>query len=320
MTVKVKLHPSLPFNFGGLDEELSSFENASFVILPVPYDLTASYGSGTRNGPLSIIEASTHMELYDEELKSNTYEGGIHTMLQMEPTTLGPEEMIKRVFEASSYIVKSNKIPVMFGGEHSITLGMVKALKKKYPKLSVLQFDAHADMRESYQDNKFNHACVARRISEVCPIVQVGIRSLSTEEADFLKNNSEARSQKTEKTYHAPHTTHHGIYTYYASDLRNGLPMDAICNNLTEHVFITIDLDVFDPSIMPATGTPEPGGMGWYEVLDLLRVVASGSKRMVGFDVVELSPIPGNIAPNFLAAKLVYRIMGYILRSMKSKG
>ncbi len=295
---------TLPFNFGGLDEKFSSFRNAGFVILPVPYDLTASYGSGMRGGPLAIIEASTHMELYDEELKANTYKAGIHTMSLLESTTLGAEEMIQRVYEVSDRIVKAKKIPVMLGGEHSITLGLVKALKKKHPNLSVLQFDAHADMRDSYQENRFNHACVARRISEVCPIVQVGIRSLSKEEADFLKQG--ARDKKS------------GISTYYAPGLQNGFPVDEICNRLTEDVFITIDLDVFDPSIMPATGTPEPGGLGWYDVISILKGAAS-KKRIVGFDVVELSPIPGNIAPNFLAAKLVYRVMGYIIKNSKFK-
>lgn len=190
-----KLPITLPFNFGGLEGRLSSFKNANFVILSVPYDLTASYGSGMRNGPLAIIEASTHMELYDEELRANTYEAGIHILPLLESTTLGPEEMIHRVHEASQYILKEKKIPVMLGGEHSITLGMVNALKKKYPNLSVLQFDAHADMRDSYQDNPFNHACVARRISKVCPLVQVGIRSLSAEEAKFLSQ----KSGKTQK-------------------------------------------------------------------------------------------------------------------------
>lgn len=309
VTAMTNLPPILPFNFGGLDEKLSSFKNARFVILPVPYDLTASYGSGIRDGPLAIIEASTHMELYDEELRANTYEAGIHTLSQMKPTTLGHEEIIKRVQEASSYIIKSNKIPVMLGGEHSITLGMVKALKKKYPNLSVLQFDAHADMRDSYQDNPFNHACVARRISEICPIVQVGIRSLSEDEAIFLRKGAKRQKQK--------------ITTYYA-DIKNGKfssqtkLWSKIVKHLTNDVFITIDLDVFDPSIMPAIGTPEPGGMGWYDVLGILKAVIA-KKNTVGFDVVELCPIPGNIAPNFLAAKLIYRIMGYITKSSKLK-
>lgn len=314
------LPATMQLNFGSLDDRLSSFRTANFVVLPVPYDLTASYGSGMRNGPLAIIEASMHMELYDEELRTNTYKAGIHTLPLLEPTTLGPDEMIHRVYKASEYIIKAKKTPVMIGGEHSITLGMARALKKIYPNLSVLQFDAHADMRDSYQDNPFNHACIARRLSEICPVVQVGIRSLSDEEAKFLKQRSEAGSRKQGLRAKRPGDTSYClVITYYASDMQNGFSAEDICSRLTNEVFITIDLDVFDPSIMPATGTPEPGGMGWYDVLGILKTVAS-RKKVVGFDVVELSPIPGNIAPNFLAAKLVYRIMGYIQKNQKAKG
>lgn len=287
-------------NFGGLPKEVLEKRPATYSILPVPYDLTASYISGMRNGPRAIIEASTHMELYDEELGCEPYEAGIETLAFLEPTALGPEEMIRRVRGVVASILGSGRIPVLLGGEHSVTLGMVQALLQKYPDLSVLQLDAHADMRDAYQDSPFNHACVARRISELCPIVQVGIRSLSVEEADFLK--AEAKAGKKAKSR---------IKTYYAKEILKGISWDRVVKGLTDDICITVDLDVFDPSIMPATGTPEPGGLGWYDALDVLRTAIS-SKRVVGFDVVELCPLPGNIAPDFLAAKLVYKMMGYM--------
>ncbi|TAN62336.1 agmatinase [bacterium] len=292
-------------NFGGLPEELLKKKKKRFSVLPVPYDLTASYISGMRNGPRAIIDASTHMELYDDELGCEPCNAGIETLLFLEATALGPEEMIKRVKAAGSVIIASGRLPVLIGGEHSVTLGLVQALLKKHPKMSVLQLDAHADMRDEYQDSPFNHACVARRISELCPIVQAGIRSLSIEEAEFLssvKNGKGTRRNKRIKTFSA-HETLGGV-------------ADDVSASLTDEVFITVDLDVFDPAIMPATGTPEPGGLFWYDALDLLRKVIS-KKKIVGFDVVELCPLPGNIAPDFLAAKLVYKMMGYINEGLK---
>lgn len=286
-------------NFGGLPKEVLDRKKARYSVLPVPYDLTASYISGMRNGPRAIIEASTHMELYDEELKCEPYEAGIETLPFLEPTALGPEEMIKKVRTATDGILASGKVPVLLGGEHSVTLGAVQSLLDKYPELSVLQLDAHADMRDAYQDSPFNHACVARRISEVCPIVQVGIRSLSVEEAEFLSARKAGRKKAAAN-----------IKTHYAMEAVKTIG-DKVARELTGDVFITVDLDVFDPSIMPATGTPEPGGLLWYDALCVLRKIIE-KKRVVGFDVVELCPLPGNIAPDFLAAKLVYKIMGYM--------
>jgi agmatinase len=284
-------------NFGGLEGEEYATEEVRFSILPVPYDLTSSYVSGARNGPVAIIEASTHMETYDEELCLEPWKAGIETLPMLEATTLGPGEMVKKVRFEVAGILERGKIPVILGGEHSVTIGLVMALTEIYPDLSVLQLDAHADLRESYQDSPFNHACVARRISELCPIVQVGTRSLSSGEAEFLKSMN--RKDKP------------AIKAHYATAIIKGVSWGEVVEDLTDDVFITIDLDVFDPSIMPATGTPEPGGLGWYDVLGLLRTVAT-KKRVVGFDVVELCPIPGNVAPDFLAAKLAYKVMGYI--------
>ena len=278
-------------NFGGIYPECS-LRNAKFVVIPVPYDLTSTYQSGSRRGPLAIIEASTNMELYDEELIKETYLAGIHTTLPVSIDARGPKNMINIVRKKISRIANLNKIPVMLGGEHSITLGAVQAMIETYPKLTVLQFDAHADLRDTYQGSPYNHACVARRISEICPLTQVGIRSMSKEEGEFLPKSKV-------KSYSADFV------------LENKSWAETVCKDLKGDIFITIDLDVFDPSIMPATGTPEPGGLYWKDILHLLKLV-SASCNIRGFDVVELAPLPGVVAPDFMAAKLIYRTMGYI--------
>ena len=280
-------------NFGGIYPE-HSLREALFVVVPVPYDLTSTYQPGSRRGPAAIIEASTNMELYDEELKKETYLAGIHTTLPLAIDARGPKNMVNIVRKKISRIAALNKIPVMLGGEHSISFGAVQALREKYSKLTVLQLDAHADLRESYQNSPYNHACVAKRISEICPLVQVGIRSMSKEEADCLP-------QSKVKSYGADYI------------LKNKNWLEAVCDNLSGDVFVSIDLDAFDPSIMPATGTPEPGGMYWNDVLSLLKKVAR-SCTIRGFDVVELAPLPGMVAPDFMAAKLIYRLMGYIAK------
>ena len=280
-------------NFGGI-YPAHSLREATFVVVPVPYDLTSTYQPGSRRGPTAIIEASTNMELYDDELKKETYLAGIHTMLPVEIDARGPKNMVNAVRKKISKIVGLDKIPVMLGGEHSITFGAVQAVQEKYPKLSVLQLDAHADLRESYQGSPYSHASVARRISEICPLVQVGIRSMSKEEGDFLP-------QSKVKSYSADFVAEHKDWC------------ERVCKNLKGDVFVTIDLDVFDPSIMPATGTPEPGGLYWRDVLRLLKRVAA-SCTIRGFDIVELAPIPGNIGPDFMTAKLIYRLMGYMTK------
>ena len=280
-------------NFCGLAKEAA--QKPLFSVLPVPYDFTTSYMGGARRGPAAIIDASMNMELYDEELCFEPCSAGIETMVALEPTALGPEQMVARVEQASVELLERGTIPVVLGGEHSITTGVVRALKRRFSNLTVLQLDAHADMRQSYQDSPYNHACVARRISELCPIVQYGIRSMSAEEAEFLSSAT-------------------GVKTFFARDIVAGrVSTEEVIEGLGNDVFVTIDLDVFDPSVMPATGTPEPGGLDWYGVTTLLRKVTE-EKNVVGFDVVELSPLAGNVAPDFLAARLVYRFMGYIIK------
>jgi len=279
-------------NYGGIEAGYAAYEKAKFIVIPVPYDLTSTYQSGSRRGPGAILEASANMELYDEELRQETFRCGIHTLAPLEADARGPEEMIGAVRRAVTGIIADGKIPVMLGGEHSISFGAVQAMREKFPGLTVLQLDAHADLRESYQGTPFSHAAVARRIAEICPLVQAGIRSLSVEEADFL-------AAAPVKSYPADFI------------LDGGSWRRTICGDLQGDVYLTLDLDVLDPAVMPATGTPEPGGIAWRDLICLIREVAKCC-RIRGFDVVELAPIPGMIAPDFLASKLIYRIMGYL--------
>lgn len=282
-------------NYIALEEEYSSLKKSKVVIMQVPYDKTATYLKGAVNGPQAIIDASKKMELFDEELNQETYKIGIHTMDPLPVQDLAPEAMVDKVYGSTMELLKANKFPVILGGEHSLSIGSVKAFKEVYPDLSVLHLDAHYDMRDEYFGSKFNHGCVARRISEICPLVQTGTRSLSKEEKDFLATQANGRV-KTVNVYDI---------------LEMPLWKDVISHSLSEHVYVSIDLDVFDPSLMPAVGTPEPGGIGWYETLDLLREV-SKDKKIVGFDVVELCPIKGQVSSDFMAAKLIYRLLGYV--------
>jgi len=280
-------------NFGGVDPAFSSFEKATFVVVPVPYDLTSTYQPGSRNGPLAILGASHHIEFYDEELGKETYIAGIHTLPPLEVDARGPAEMVKTIHQKILEIISSGKTTVILGGEHSVSLGAVWAMREKYPEISVLQLDAHADLRDSYQGSPYSHACVGRRILELCPLIQVGIRSMSAEEASFMAKNKV-------KAFSADFI------------LKESHWWETICENLHGDVYITIDLDVLDPAIMPSTCTPEPGGIYWKDILRLVRETANRC-RIRGFDVVELAPIAGMVAPDFLAAKLIYRIMGYLL-------
>jgi len=283
----------LPPTFGGLDAPFSTLESAAAVVLPVPYDFTVSYQPGTRWGPRAILGASLNMELWDDEL-GPTYRKGIHTMPDVEPTALGPEAMCARVEQAVGWIFDQGKIPAVLGGEHSISGGAVAAAARRFDKLSVLQIDAHADMRDSYLDSPFSHASVMRRIRERVPAVSVGIRSMSEEEA--------------------LHMQQHPVPLWSTRQFRSlGGKWDAILSALTDEVYVTFDLDGLDPSILPATGTPEPGGLDWYEAVDLLKAVSARSK-IVGFDVVELAPVPGLVASDFLAARLTYRLIGLATR------
>jgi agmatinase len=287
--------PMPPDNFGGLAGEDSRYETSRAVIFPVPLERTTSYEHGTRNGPAAIIAASRNMELYDEELEREPYkEIGIHTLAPIDTQDGTLDEVLTELFTAQTALLEDGKFPIALGGEHSLTPPLVSAVAKKYKDLSVLQIDAHADLRDQYQANRSSHACAMRRVVEVCPAVQVGIRSLSEEEAKAIPS-------LPTKIYWAKDIVRAPLKSWIAKVLAD----------LSSRVYMTIDLDGFDPSIVPATGTPEPGGLDWHQVTSLIRAVAD-HKKIVGMDVVELLPQPGDHASDFLAAKLIYKSLGYI--------
>jgi len=281
---------SQPKNFAGLSAPFSNFEFAKVAVLPVPYDSTTEWHSGSRNGPKSIIEASYYLEWYDIELEREFYGMGIHTLPELEPAYNSPETMTQRVYQATSSLLQNSKFVVMLGGEHSISLGAIRAHVEKYANCSVLQLDAHTDLRDEYLGTKFGHACVMRRVEELCPITQVGIRAISIEEKEY--------------------TVSKGLRPFYYQQNDLSLPVEQIIEAVTENVYVSIDLDVFDPSIMSAVGTPEPGGILWHQALSLLSSL-SKKRNIIGFDIVELCPDQGPAACSFLAAKLAYKLIGY---------
>ncbi|MDO8958045.1 MAG: agmatinase [Deltaproteobacteria bacterium] len=291
---------TIPPNFGGLPSNQSLWEDSRVVFIPVRYDHTSTNLPGARRGPLAILEASTHMELFDEELELEVSRIGFHTLEPLEAVASGPEAMVGQIQVYAEKVIRADKFPVLIGGEHTVTLGMARAIKEKYPKVSFLQLDAHADLRDCYEGTSFSHACVGRRLTELGPLVQVGLRSLTREERAFQKKG--------------------GVTSFFWHLLSENPDWEErVCQDLSSEVYVTIDLDVLDPAIMPAVGTPEPGGFNWKTLTQLLRRIAR-EKTVVGFDVVELTPIPGLVAPDFLAAKLIYRFLGEIFyRSLGSE-
>jgi agmatinase len=282
----------LPNRFLALDEELARWEKARVAVLPVPYDATTSYQPGSRFGPRALIDASRYLEEFDPELGVEPCSVGIYTCPEVEPVVGDPKAMLDRVESLVSYLVQDGKFVALVGGEHTLTLAAVRAHSSAYGSLSVLQLDAHLDLRDTYQDSAFSHACAMRRVWEVARVVPVGVRSCSEGELTWL------REQK--------------IRCFWARELKDKVEwMDEVCDSLGDRVYITVDLDVFDPAVMPSVGTPEPGGLDWDTVTELLRKVARRT-HVVGFDLVELAPIPGNRAPDVLAAKLLYKMVGYI--------
>jgi agmatinase len=275
-------------NYGGLEEEFSNLQSSKIVILPVPYDETSTWGKGADNGPNAILEASANMELYDIETDSEVYRHGIFTAPPVTEKS-SPENMVNAVEKAAEEFIRMGKFVVGIGGEHSVTTGFVRAYAKHVKNLSVLQIDAHTDLRPEYEGSPYSHASVMSRVSEICPFVQVGIRSMDTIEKPFLKREN----------------------LFLAEDIHNNDDwMDKAIAGLSENVFITIDLDAFDPSVMPSTGTPEPGGLLWYQVIRFLKKVIA-QRNMAGFDVVELAPVESNKSPDFLASKLIYKLLSY---------
>ncbi|HET9983183.1 MAG TPA: agmatinase [Longimicrobiales bacterium] len=288
----------LPRNFLGLDEAASDFERARAVILPVPYEATVSYGAGTGAGPSAIIESSRYIELYDQELDREPYEVGIATLPELHLTHGSPADALAELRAAYDAVLDAGpgKFVVTLGGEHSISSAPVLAWADRLAadgrRLSVLQVDAHTDLRPEYEGSEFSHASVMHRVHERVDLVAVGIRAITKEERDLVRASD-------------------NIHVFYADDIHDSEGwMDEVLARLGDDVYISFDVDGFDPSLVPSTGTPEPGGLAWYPVLKLLRRVFR-ERNVLSADVVELAPIPGFAAPDFLVAKLVYKMIGY---------
>lgn len=281
------MNEEVPFNFCGLPDQFSSLNSAAIVLLPLPFDETSTWLKGADRGPEAIIEASRHLELYDRETDTEVYRKGIYTAPAIR--TAGAEAMCADVYAKTDAFIRQGKFVVSVGGEHSVSIGAIRAHAAFYEKMAVLHLDAHADLRDEYEGNTYNHACTVARIREtVDRVVSVGIRSMSAPERERMDET----------------------LVFYADTIHESKDwISEALALLPEHVYITIDLDVFDPGIMPSTGTPEPGGLDWYQVIKLLRAV-SRTCTITGFDVVELAP-SDNKAPDFLAAKLIYTLLSY---------
>lgn len=281
-------------NFLGLSGKASAYESARFVVLPIPYDATTSYGVGTREGPRAIISASQQVELYDADLGRESHRAGVHTLDPLEPDARGPAEMLERIYQAALKPVRDGKFLLALGGEHSVSSALVRAVRRRHRKLSVLQIDAHADLRDSYQGSPFSHAAVMRRIYDLgTPAVGVGIRSYSREEARFVRDTR--------------------LPLLSARECQAPGWIERVLSHLSDEVYVTIDIDGFDPAYAPGTGTPEPGGLDWFQVTDLLAAVAR-HKRVVSADLVEVRPLPPAGVTEFLAARLAYRLIGLVSR------
>lgn len=278
--------------YAGIPKENASLNQSKIVLIPVPYDGTSTWGKGADKGPEAFLNASENMELYDIETDTEVYKNGIHLT---DPITenSSPEAVVEAVHTITKRYIKSNKFVTLFGGEHSISIGSIRAFNECFSNLTVLQLDAHADLRRTYEGSTCNHACALHEANETTNLVQVGIRSMDNSEKNVMNDEN----------------------VFFAHDMvNNQYWMDNAIEAMTENVFITFDLDALDPSIMPSTGTPEPGGLFWYETLDFLKKVFE-EKNVVGFDIVELCPNKNNKSSDFLAAKLYYKMLSYKFKS-----
>ncbi|HWQ11769.1 MAG TPA: agmatinase [Roseiflexaceae bacterium] len=286
-----------PENFLGLDEEHSAYEASAALVLPIPYEATVSYGQGAREGPRAIIHASRQVELYDRELDDEpalTY--GVHTLPALAPLGSGPEPMVAAIAACAEEHLRTGKLLVGLGGEHTVSAGIARAVRAVHGDLVMVQIDAHSDLRDEYEGSPYSHACVAKRVLDMgATVVQLGIRSICREEIDLIRAERER------------------VRVFFAEDVHAGghlAELEALVRGRT--VFLTIDVDGLDPSHVPATGTPEPGGLSWSQVLDIVRTVARAG-RVAAIDCVELAPIPGAHASDFLVAKLVYKTLSLTL-------
>lgn len=282
----------VPNNFLGLEPNLSNYANARAAILPLPYEATTSYGAGTKRGPKAIIKASQQVEFFDEELNVEPCEVGVATVNPLAFGKLSGASAVKKIAGSCRKLISDGKFVLGLGGEHTVTVGMVQAMHERYPDLWVVQLDAHSDLRDEYAGSPYSHASAMARVVEFCPLVGLGIRSGIAGERERLKPPSQV---------------------YYAHEMRQmgaARWMEQVFKLVGPRVYLTIDLDFFNPAEMPAVGTPEPGGFGWYETLDFLRELFS-RQEVVGGDIVELMPLRGMPAADFLAARLAYKLIAY---------
>lgn len=284
---------TIPNNFLGLPAPYGDYAKAKYAVLPIPYDSTTSFQVGTRNGPQAIINASKQVELFDEETEAESYKAGIATLDAVAPNMIGPKEMCADIFAAAKKVVRDGKFLFGLGGEHSISSALVRAVMTRHKKLTVLQIDAHLDLRDEWEGTPYSHASAMRRVLDLgATVVPVGIRNVSLEEHRFLKKS--------------------GIVPITARQCHMDEDwVDRVLNGLSDTVYVTIDIDGFDPSVAPGTGTPEPGGLDWYQVTGLLRLVAA-ERKVVGADIVEVLPIPGQAVTEFMAARLAYKLISYL--------
>jgi agmatinase len=290
-------------NFLGIEGRISSYETSEIVVVPAPYEHTVSYGGGTGRGPRGLLDASRYVEFYDEELGTELCSRvGIATLAPINFGKSVDAKAMAKIYDVVKRVLADDKVAVVIGGEHTVSQAPIKAYLEKYPDLSVLHFDAHADLRDSYEGSKYSHASVMARVCEFLDparLVQVGIRALSPEEAEFIRQRN--------------------VSTFYAHQIRameEWIP--SVLPKLTEHVYVSFDVDAFDPPLMPSTGTPEPNGLFWPETMRLLRLIGE-QKQIVGFDVVELAPVRGVPHPDYTAAKLTYKLMNYALLNSHTK-
>jgi agmatinase len=286
-----------PDNFLGLDDEYSDYDRSAALLLPIPYEATVSYGQGTREGPRAIINASRQVELYDRELDDEpALRHGIHTLPALAPAGAGPEAMVDAIAACAAEHLATGKVLFGLGGEHTVSAGIARALVAQHGPIVMVQIDAHSDLRDEYEGTPYSHACVARRVLDMgATVVQLGIRSVCREEVEVIAAERER------------------LRVFFAEDVHAGghlAELERLVRDRT--VFLTIDVDGLDPSIMPATGTPEPNGLSWNQALDMVRVVARSS-RVAAIDCVELAPIAGSHASEFAAAKLVYKTLSLVL-------
>lgn len=275
-------------NYAGIPDEFAQLEKSKIILIPVPYDGTSTWGKGADKGPEAFLEASENMEWYDIETDSEVYKQGIHLTDPIDEKS-SPEAMVKAVYVTTKDFIKRNKFVTLFGGEHSISIGTIRAFNECFDDLTVLHIDAHADLRESYNGSKYNHACALHEASQTTNLIQVGIRSMDVIEKTLIDEEK----------------------TFFAQEMLNDeYWMDKVIDAMSDNVFITLDLDALDPSIMPATGTPEPGGLLWFETLEFLKQVFE-DKNVVGFDIVELCPNKNDRSSDYLAAKLYYKMLSY---------